>query len=38
VKGLKDQTDRQSQNRLLLPSVIKPMINQNEDFFDSIDP
>jgi hypothetical protein len=36
VKGLKDQTDRQSQNRLLLPSVIKPMINQNEDFFDSI--
>src|SRR6202167_2747736 len=37
-ESLKDQADRQSQNRLILPSVIKPTTNQNDDFFDSIDP
>src|ERR1700691_3044182 len=35
-ESLKDQADRQSQNRLILPSVIKPTTNQNDDFFDSI--
>jgi hypothetical protein len=38
VKSPKDQADRQSQNRLPLHSVIKPTTNQNDDFFDSIDP
>src|ERR1700691_6245742 len=37
-ESLKDQADRQSQNRLILPSVIKPTTNQNDDIFDSIDP
>ena len=35
-ESLKDQAGRQSQNRLILPSLIKPTTNQNDDFFDSI--
>ena len=37
-ESLKDQAGRQSQNRLILPSLIKPTTNQNDDFFDSIGP